>query len=944
MSAAGTGTDEGEEMKTAGSRTILLPASVRLVIQHLFPFTLLLLTVSMQLATPIWAFGLLNRPFIGALLEPTMVVSAISSDVWPVKKIGINLPDRLIEVEGQPIAGFGELQTALERHPQSIRLKFENQELATREVTIAPIRFGAYDFISLFGVPWLVGLVFLGVGLWVYRARGESPEARAFLMFCAAISLTTTTFLDMNSTHHVAWLWAASIAIAGASVFHLALVFPTLTPPVRRWPIVRFLPWLPGVALIANSTLSLQNAADPWAYFAAWRSEYLFSGLGILIFLASLVYRMWLSDSPTVRQQSRIIVFGVTLAFGPVMFYLVPAALAIPIPFLPAIYFPFFVLFPLAVGYAILRYRLLDVDRALSRGVAYVLMTAIVVAGFLLLLNLLSLVIGQTLKADNPITISLLIFALAVGFNPLRDRALRVVDRVFYRERVDYRRELAAFSRELTQTLDLSKILRALRDRIDEALKPSSQSVFLLDEDSRTYLPHSVGGPPPQVTFHPDGDLARILRRSETPLYILGTAPGALGGDLRAIALLGALVFVPLKSEGRLSGWLALGLKRSEEPYSGDDLAFLEALADQSALAVENARLFNNLRRTLDQTMEMKNLMDNIFASIASGVITTDVRDQVTLFNRAAERILGIPAGAIVGQSYPVALAELGRRLQALIEQVKVEDRVEIGQEFTPEVPGRGPVNLRLSLSPLKDHAQATVGVAIVVDDLTEQRHLEDERRRIKATFERVVTPSVVEALLSDPANLQLGGRRQEITTLFADLRRFSTFSETLPPEVLIEVINQYLTLAGNAVLAENGTLDKYMGDAVMAIFNAPIPQSNHTLRAVRAALRMRDALEPHRNLLDNTYPLYFGIGITVGDAVVGNVGTPDLFNYTAIGDTVNLAKRLQENANPNQILLTAEAYSRVKDHVEAAALPPIQVKGRQAWEQIYEVKCLKTC
>ncbi|MBI4771018.1 MAG: adenylate/guanylate cyclase domain-containing protein [Chloroflexi bacterium] len=132
------------------------------------------------------------------------------------------------------------------------------------------------------------------------------------------------------------------------------------------------------------------------------------------------------------------------------------------------------------------------------------------------------------------------------------------------------------------------------------------------------------------------------------------------------------------------------------------------------------------------------------------------------------------------------------------------------------------------------------------------------------------------------------------------------------------------------------------MGDAAMAIFNAPIPQADHTLRAVRAALTMCEALAAHRNLLDKTYQLYFGTGITVGDAVVGNVGTPELFNYTAMGDTVNLAKRLQENANPGQILLSAKAYKRVQDFVEAVALPPIQVKGRQAWEQVYEVKRLK--
>ena len=154
-----------------------------------------------------------------------------------------------------------------------------------------------------------------------------------------------------------------------------------------------------------------------------------------------------------------------------------------------------------------------------------------------------------------------------------------------------------------------------------------------------------------------------------------------------------------------------------------------------------------------------------------------------------------------------------------------------IGLEMAPTLPQRGQVDLRFNLSPLKDAEQNTQGVAIVLDDLTEQKELEAQRR----LFERMVSPKVIEQL--DPDQISLGGHRGQITTLFADIRGFTSFSEKRSPEELVAVLNQYMKTAADAVLAEEGTIDKFMGDAIMAWFNAPIAQPDHTLRAVKAAL-----------------------------------------------------------------------------------------------------------
>jgi class 3 adenylate cyclase len=273
-----------------------------------------------------------------------------------------------------------------------------------------------------------------------------------------------------------------------------------------------------------------------------------------------------------------------------------------------------------------------------------------------------------------------------------------------------------------------------------------------------------------------------------------------------------------------------------------------------------------------------------------------------------------------------------------LVEQVKTYQEPVVEFESEMSLPDRGPVVLRSSLSPLRDADNETQGVAIVLDDLTEQRRLEKRYRM----FQRFLSPAVIERLPPDPRDLSLGGQRQEITSLFADIRGFSGFSQRHGPEKLVVVLNQYLDVGAKAVLDEDGTLDKILGDEVVALFNAPLRQEDHALRAVRAALKMQEGVVWLHEQLPPAYRLFYGVGINVGDALVGFIGTEQQVNYTAIGSSVNLAKRLQSAAAPGQILLTAAAYQRVRDHVEARQLPPIEAKGFSEPVPAYELLGLK--
>ena len=208
--------------------------------------------------------------------------------------------------------------------------------------------------------------------------------------------------------------------------------------------------------------------------------------------------------------------------------------------------------------------------------------------------------------------------------------------------------------------------------------------------------------------------------------------------------------------------------------FSESDRDLLLAFANQAAVSIENARLFSSLKRTLEEVTELKNLMDDVFASIVSGVITADVQDQITLCNQAAASILGHASAEIVGRKLNDVIPTFASDIHPHMSLVRENDQPIFGLELSQNLPQRGNVDWRLNLSPLKDAGQKTQGVAIVLDDLTERKKLEAQRR----LFERMVSPAVIEQI--DPNSLQIGGKREDITVLFADVRGFTSFSENI--------------------------------------------------------------------------------------------------------------------------------------------------------------------
>ncbi len=217
-------------------------------------------------------------------------------------------------------------------------------------------------------------------------------------------------------------------------------------------------------------------------------------------------------------------------------------------------------------------------------------------------------------------------------------------------------------------------------------------------------------------------------------------------------------------------------------------------------------------------------------------------------------------------------------------------------------------------------------------------------RQQVARVFSRYVSREVVRQLVENPLLVQLGGREAVLTVFFSDIRGFTTMSERMAAGDVARILNEYLGAMTEIIFEYGGTLDKFMGDAVMAFWGDPVPQPDHALRAVRAAVAMRERLHElcAAWTAEGLPRIAVGIGLNTGRVVVGNLGSADFVDYTVIGDDVNLACRLEQVAHADQILLSDATYQEIAPWVEAKELEPIRVKGREAPVRVWELAGLR--
>src|SRR5258707_6850925 len=501
---------------------------------------------------------------------------------------------------------------------------------------------------------------------------------------------------------------------------------------------------------------------------------------------------------------------------------------------------------------------------------------------------------------------------------------------------------LYEIARVLNSTLEFDKVLRLVMDEVIDVVKAERGFLVLVNPTSKQ-LEFTIARDKEKRTIDlsafqyqiSHSTVERVVRKQEPVITDDAMIDDDLKGQKSIMAYgIRSIMCVPLMVRGHCIGAVYVDSRINTSLFGNNHRDLMLAFCHQAAIAIDNARLFADLNQALRRVEEDKSYMDNIFASIANGVITTDPSGIITKFNDAAAIILHINPLSAVGKDYREVFRALPQLVLIEILQnthVQHQHGTIVPDTVECEIPGRADrVSLTLYVSSLRDTQDVPIGMALVIDDRTELKRAEAKAKEIPPIFDGYVHPNVVQQRIRNPNALTLGGETKEISVISADIRSFTRLSEGMPSREVMNLLNTYFEIMVKEIWDEEGTLTGFWGDALMAIFNAPLQQEDHALRAVRAAWKMRMAVLKHQRSQPQDSLISFGIGVNTGEAIVGNIGSKErLQNYPAIGDVVNVASRLQSNASDNNILLNHSTFTRVRQLVRVTKLPPLQVKNK---------------
>jgi adenylate cyclase len=360
--------------------------------------------------------------------------------------------------------------------------------------------------------------------------------------------------------------------------------------------------------------------------------------------------------------------------------------------------------------------------------------------------------------------------------------------------------------------------------------------------------------------------------------------------------------------------------------FLAKDEARLAAFAAQVTIAADNAKLFENV-------LNEKKYNDSILRSTSDGIITLDTEDVILTANEAALRILNLgrdavvqkPVGAIFGGANAWVLTQLEKVKQTGHREITVEKELGLGDKAAASV--------NLAVNPLIDVNEESLGSMIVVEDISSEK-------RMKSTMARYMSPEVAEQLLAE-GEAVLGGKDQMVSILFSDIRNFTTMSEALGARETVAMLNAYFERMVDVIVRNRGILDKFIGDAVMALFGVPFNGPHDADDAVNVANSMFIALGAlnQQRQAKGQERIEIGVGIATGVVVVGNIGSTKRMEYTVIGDSVNLASRLESATKfyGARVLMSEFTWGQLRHRGLLREIDRLRVKGKHEPVAIYE-------
>jgi PAS domain S-box-containing protein len=403
---------------------------------------------------------------------------------------------------------------------------------------------------------------------------------------------------------------------------------------------------------------------------------------------------------------------------------------------------------------------------------------------------------------------------------------------------------------------------------------------------------------------------------------------------------------LPIVSYPREIGILFVGA-RTPCFFNRRRFHFLDAYTKLAAGALQTSLLFGETRIQDRKIDSLERYQENVFNSMTNMIITTDAAGQIYYFNEPAVKAMGLTEEDLGRHLENVFRNSLSSKaVNAILKSL--EDGEEIlGLEGIYRG-GDNDIDYSLNITPLKTPRGKKEGLTLLFTNQTREKELKktvkivnDERRIIKDMFARYMSQEVMTSLMESPDSIKLGGDKREATVFFADIRGYTSFSEGRDPEAIVEILNEYFSEAVENVLQYKGYIDKFIGDCIMAVWGVPMmPKKDDAINAVSCAIAIQEAVRSAKRKFfrKEASRLRIGIGINTGPLVAGNLGSIQRMDYSVIGDTVNLASRLEGAAEADEIIISQSTRDHIGNHFTLEKRQAIRVKGKEKPIQIYNV------